>query len=124
MVMTMLMAFTFTSCGDDDEDTQYLYTYGITSVSSNSLTGYAADDAQIRNAFETALKASFSLSGGSFIASGNLSDINAKIKAACQSAESSLSSYSFSGTYVYTVNRYNIGDNSNVAEVIYTHTFK
>jgi hypothetical protein len=122
MVMTMLMAFTFTSCGDDDDNTTCVYHYGVTATST-TIAG-ASELAVIKTAYENALKGSFTLMAGDlFQEKGKTSEVNAKVKAACQSAENTLSSTLFSGTYVFTVNRLDLDNNSSVVEVVYTHTF-
>lgn len=127
LLLVMTMSFAVTSCGDDDdEETANYYSAGFdaVNVSTSSSSGIAYGISfpgltTIENAFVNSFKTELGVSGTNFSIIGETSATDAKVKAACEKAEQSLSGTDWEGCY-YTYAVQNIV----TGKTIYSHRFE
>ena len=89
-----MMTTAFTACSDDDEEkTSAIYTYGFSSVENGDLTEMYV--------IETAFTKAIGVSSSPF----TYTDGESKLKATCQTVGKALDAQTFTGKYIFVVQK-------------------
>lgn len=97
LFVVVIVDLSLTACGNDDEPGTQVYTYGWQDIqASGSDFGYLSEINTVESAFKAAIGAPSPVT-----LSGSAGDCDAKIKAACEKAETSLKDkeWGFSGRF-------------------------